>query len=101
MIKKPNIIFLGAPGSGKGTIAKKLVEKYEYLHLSTGDLFRETLKHDTQLANQIKDLTKEFGDYPALQEKTNDTLSISFKDDKKQDLAMIEFSSKNKKNHER
>ncbi|MBP5256890.1 MAG: nucleoside monophosphate kinase [Mycoplasma sp.] len=59
MIKKPNIIFLGAPGSGKGTIAKKLVEKYEYLHLSTGDLFRETLKHDTQLANQIKEYVKQ------------------------------------------
>ena len=59
MIKRPNIIFLGAPGSGKGTVAKKLAEKYGYLHLSTGDLFRETLKLDTPLANQIREYIKQ------------------------------------------
>ncbi len=61
----------------------------------------QNLLEDLPVNKEIENLTKEFGDYPALQEKTNDTLSISFKDDKKQDLAMIEFSSKNKKNHER
>lgn len=35
------LIFFGAPGSGKGTQAKKLVEKYGFFHLSTGDLLRE------------------------------------------------------------
>jgi adenylate kinase len=52
--KLPNIIFLGAPGSGKGTVAKQLVQKYNYLHLSTGDLFRETIGLDTQLADKIR-----------------------------------------------
>lgn len=42
---KKIVILMGVPGSGKGTQAKKLVEKYEYCHLSTGDLLR-TLERD-------------------------------------------------------
>ena len=52
--KLPNIIFLGAPGSGKGTIAKKLVEKYNYVHFSTGEMFRETMNLDLPLAAKIR-----------------------------------------------
>ena len=51
--KLPNIIFLGAPGSGKGTIAKQLVEKYNYVHFSTGEMFRETMNLDSPLAAKI------------------------------------------------
>jgi adenylate kinase len=40
------LIFFGAPGSGKGTQAKKLVETHNFFHLSTGDLLREC-KNDT------------------------------------------------------
>ena len=38
------IIMLGAPGSGKGTLAKELSKEYSLVHISTGDIFRENIK---------------------------------------------------------
>ncbi|MFK7771611.1 MAG: adenylate kinase [Saprospiraceae bacterium] len=49
-----NLILFGPPGSGKGTQAKKLVEKYNLLHISTGDLFRYNMKNDTPLGIEAK-----------------------------------------------
>ena len=43
------IIMLGAPGAGKGTQAKKIAEKYQIPHISTGDIFRANIKNGTEL----------------------------------------------------
>ena len=44
-----NIILLGAPGAGKGTLASKLVDNYAFPHISTGDIFRENIKNQTEI----------------------------------------------------
>ena len=49
-----NIILFGPPGSGKGTQAERLVEKFELIHISTGDLFRYEMKNDTELGLKAK-----------------------------------------------
>lgn len=49
-----NLILFGPPGSGKGTQAAKLVEKYGLLHISTGDLFRHEMGNNTPLGLEAK-----------------------------------------------
>lgn len=48
------IVLLGAPGSGKGTVGKILAENLKLAHISTGDLFRENLKKETELGKEAK-----------------------------------------------
>ena len=49
-----NLVLFGPPGSGKGTQANKLVEKFNLIHISTGDLFRYEMGNDTPLGRQAK-----------------------------------------------
>ena len=54
-----NLILLAAPGAGKGTLAKELKEKYNYVHISTGDLLRERVLKDDELGREIANMQKE------------------------------------------
>lgn len=49
-----NIILFGPPGSGKGTQATNLVDHYDLLHISTGDLFRYEMGNNTPLGLEAK-----------------------------------------------
>jgi adenylate kinase len=49
MMERLFIVMLGPPGAGKGTQAKKLAQAFDLVHISTGDLFRENLKNETEL----------------------------------------------------
>ena len=50
------IILLGAPGSGKGTVAKRISKDYSIPQISTGDLFRAIIKEESDFAKNIKDI---------------------------------------------
>ncbi|WP_346986184.1 adenylate kinase [Chryseobacterium sp. POE27] len=49
-----NIVLFGPPGSGKGTQAQNLIEKFNLKQISTGDLFRFNIKNDTELGKLAK-----------------------------------------------
>ena len=48
------LVLLGPPGAGKGTHAKRLVDKYQLPHISTGDIFRANISQGTELGNKAK-----------------------------------------------
>ena len=52
-----NIIIFGAPGSGKGTQSQLMVEKYGFVHISTGDILRDEMQRKTELGILAKRLT--------------------------------------------
>jgi adenylate kinase len=49
-----NLILFGPPGSGKGTQAEKITEKYNLHHISTGDLFRCEMKNESDLGKAVR-----------------------------------------------
>ena len=53
---KKHLLFLGAPGAGKGTQAQLLSQTNSYMHLSTGELLRKEIEMNTILGKQVKDI---------------------------------------------
>lgn len=51
-----NLVLFGPPGAGKGTQSEKLIEKYQLIHLSTGDILRSEIKQGTSLGLEAKKL---------------------------------------------
>ena len=56
-----NFIFLGPPGAGKGTLAKQAAQVYNIPHISTGDIFRENIKNQTELGKKVDAIIKSGG----------------------------------------
>ena len=50
------LVFFGPPGAGKGTVAGKLAEQLGIPHISTGDLFRDAIKNQTDLGKKVKEI---------------------------------------------
>jgi adenylate kinase len=51
-----NLVFLGPPGAGKGTMAAKLAQDLGIPHISTGDIFRSAVKNQTELGKKVKSI---------------------------------------------
>jgi adenylate kinase len=51
-----NLVLFGPPGAGKGTQSEKLIEKYGFVHLSTGDILRGEIAAQTELGLEAKKL---------------------------------------------
>ena len=51
-----NLLIVGAPGAGKGTMSNFIVEKYHLVHISTGDMLRQEIKDDTEIGKLAKEL---------------------------------------------
>ncbi|HLS96965.1 adenylate kinase [Sphingobacterium allocomposti] len=54
-----NLVLFGPPGAGKGTQSEKLIEKYQLVHISTGDIFRSHIKNQTELGQQVSQIIAE------------------------------------------
>jgi len=72
-----NLILIAAPGAGKGTLSKDLLSKYDYVHISTGDLLREQVAKGDELGKKIHEMQMSGGlvtseiVYQALEKKLN------------------------------
>jgi len=51
-----NLVLFGPPGAGKGTQSQKLIDHYQLVHISTGDIFRAHIKNQTALGQRVSQL---------------------------------------------
>ena len=51
-----NVILFGAPGAGKGTQANFLINEFDLIQISTGDILREAVKHQTELGKKVENI---------------------------------------------
>ena len=49
-----NLLIIGAPGAGKGTVSDRIINDYELVHVSTGDMLREAVKNGTPVGLQAQ-----------------------------------------------
>ena len=54
-----HLILFGPPGSGKGTQAARIAEKYELAHISTGEIFRREIRGGTDLGIRVKNIIEQ------------------------------------------
>ena len=54
-----NLVLFGPPGAGKGTQSEKLIDRYQLVHISTGDIFRNHIKNQTTLGQQVSQIIAE------------------------------------------
>jgi adenylate kinase len=51
-----NLVIFGPPGAGKGTQSEKIIAAYQFVHCSTGDMFRMHISKDTELGKRVKQI---------------------------------------------
>ncbi len=56
-----NIALFGAPGAGKGTQSKMLIEKYSLSYIATGDILRQEIAENTEIGREVKDIIEKGG----------------------------------------
>ena len=58
------LVLIGAPAAGKGTQARKLIDRFQLAYISTGDMLREEVSRGTDLGNQAKSIMASGGLVP-------------------------------------
>lgn len=52
-MKRLHALIMGAPGSGKGTVSERIVQSFDMMHISSGDILRKMIRENTDLGIEI------------------------------------------------